>query len=127
VTVTVGSKINSIQNGFLLRKDVHALFDRFLISINPDDGYKIVVFDPDIYGHDGRVLDPVCRNPANPDHVADGVLRWHYRQSVLANVRGGTDPHAPPPIETSDDMLHPPWNLIILAKESSPPRSFHTP
>ncbi|CUS12279.1 unnamed protein product, partial [Tuber aestivum] len=38
---TVGSsKINSCQNGFLLRQDVHTMFDRYFISINPDDSYK---------------------------------------------------------------------------------------
>jgi len=30
------SKINSLQNGFLLREDIHSLFDQYLISINPD-------------------------------------------------------------------------------------------
>jgi len=30
------SKINSIQNGLLLRSDVHALFDAYLVAINPD-------------------------------------------------------------------------------------------
>ena len=34
---TVGvSKINSLQNGFLLREDIHSLFDQYLISVNPD-------------------------------------------------------------------------------------------
>jgi hypothetical protein len=31
-----GGRINSVQNGLLLRKDVHAWFDAFDISINPD-------------------------------------------------------------------------------------------
>jgi HNH endonuclease len=30
------SGINSVQNGLLLRVDVHRLFDQYLISINPD-------------------------------------------------------------------------------------------
>ena len=34
---TVGNtKINSVQNGFLLREDIHSLFDHYLISVNPD-------------------------------------------------------------------------------------------
>ncbi|KAG0634178.1 HNH endonuclease-domain-containing protein [Tuber brumale] len=77
------SKINSRQNGFLLEKQVHSMFDQYLISINPDDGYKVVVFDP---------LDPVCRNPDDPHRVSDHLLRWHFRQSVLANVRGAGEP-----------------------------------
>ena len=34
---TGSSKINSSQNGFLLRIEVHRMFDQYLISINPDD------------------------------------------------------------------------------------------
>lgn len=29
------SKINSLQNGLLLRNDIHSLFDQYLISVNP--------------------------------------------------------------------------------------------
>jgi len=31
-----GGTINSVQNGFLLRRDIHGLFDSYDISINPD-------------------------------------------------------------------------------------------
>jgi hypothetical protein len=31
-----GGKVNSVQNGLLLRSDIHQLFDRYTISINPD-------------------------------------------------------------------------------------------
>ena len=31
-----GELINSVQNGILLRADIHALFDNYLLSINPD-------------------------------------------------------------------------------------------
>ncbi|KAG0641778.1 HNH endonuclease-domain-containing protein [Tuber brumale] len=86
------SKINSSQNGFLLRSDLHDVFDRFLLSVNPDDGYKVVVFATDRFGLDGRVLDPVCRSTTDPHRVSDELLRWHFRQSVLANVRGGGEP-----------------------------------
>jgi len=65
---------------------------RAFISVNLDDGYKVAVFDTDIYGYDGRILDPVCRNPADPHCISDHLLRWHFRQSVLANVRGAGEP-----------------------------------
>ncbi|KAG0128096.1 HNH endonuclease-domain-containing protein [Tuber indicum] len=71
------SKINSIQNGFLLQRGVHRSFDQYLISVNPDDCYKI--------------LDPVCRNSDDPHRVSKQLLRWHFRQSVLANMRGGAE------------------------------------
>ncbi|KAH8152089.1 uncharacterized protein LAJ45_04083 [Morchella importuna] len=60
------SKINSLQNGFLLREHVHSLFDQYLVSVNPDDNYKIVVFDVDLDGMDGWTLDPVCCDEADP-------------------------------------------------------------
>ncbi|KAG0132636.1 HNH endonuclease-domain-containing protein [Tuber indicum] len=89
---TGSSTINSPQNGFLLQSDVHRMFDQYLISVNPDDGYKVVVFTIDFLGHDGKILDPVCRNPADPHRVSDQLLRWHFRQSVLANMRGAGEP-----------------------------------
>jgi len=89
---TGSSKIDSAQNGFLLNECAQALFNCYMISVNPDDGYKVVVFGPDLLGYNGRVLDPVCRNPADPHRVSDQLLRWHFRQSVLANMRGEGGP-----------------------------------
>jgi len=101
------SRINSVQNGLLMSENLHTQFDQYLFSINPDvrnlelvlailtrqkDGYKIISFMPNREGIDGRVLDPICRNPNNPDRVSDDVLRWHFRQSVLANIRGAGEP-----------------------------------
>jgi len=90
---TLGTaKIDSCQNGFLVDSVTHTKFDQYLISVNPDDSYKIVVFDIDIFGLDGRILDPVCRNPDDPHRVSDELLRWHFHQSILANVRGAGEP-----------------------------------
>lgn len=86
------SKINSLQNGMLLREDIHSMFDQYLISVNPDDHSKIVVFEEDMDRLDGRVLDPVCRDPNNMQRVSNELLRWHYRQSVLADMRGAGEP-----------------------------------
>jgi hypothetical protein len=107
--VVGSSKINSTQNGLLMSTNLHERFDQYLFSINPDvsilelelvlviltlqkDGYKIISFAPNSWGIDGRILDPVCRNQDNPDRISDEVLRWHFRQSVLANMRGGGEP-----------------------------------
>jgi len=100
------SKINSPQNGFLLMSAVQTMFNAYLISINPDDGYKVVVFDTDIYGYDSRILDPVCRNPADPHCVSDESLRWHFRQSVLANVRGAGEPIFDHDLPSGTDMMN---------------------
>lgn len=49
------------------------------------------VFQPDL-GIDGKILDPVCHNHDDPHCVSDEVLRWHFRQSVLGNMRGAGEP-----------------------------------
>jgi len=82
------TKINSYQNGFLLYGGYHTDFDNYLFSVNPD----ITVFDDDITGLDGKFLDPVCRDSTDPHRVSDQLLRWHFRQSVLANMRGAGEP-----------------------------------
>ena len=38
------------QNELLLNSSVHQKFDLYLISVNPDDGYRVVVFDIDLLG-----------------------------------------------------------------------------
>jgi len=40
----VGGTINSVQNGILLRSDIHQLFDSFAFSINPDVCIYILYF-----------------------------------------------------------------------------------
>ncbi|KAK9428536.1 HNH endonuclease-domain-containing protein [Lipomyces doorenjongii] len=84
--------INSCQNGLLMQSNVHQLFDSFKFSINPDDNYKITSFDSDLLGLDGRTLDPTCRDPNDERRVSDELLRWHFRQAVLANMRGAGEP-----------------------------------
>ncbi|KAF8424373.1 hypothetical protein EV426DRAFT_574034 [Tirmania nivea] len=86
------SKINSCQNGILLSRNIHHAFTQYLVSVNPDDNYKVVVFGLDLNGVDGKILDPVCRKPHDPHRVCDQLLRWHFRQSVLANMRGAGEP-----------------------------------
>ena len=50
------------------------------------------MFSLDLDGMDGRILDPVCRNVEDPHRVSDELLRWHFRQSVLENMRGAGEP-----------------------------------
>ncbi|KAG0636796.1 hypothetical protein HOY80DRAFT_975808 [Tuber brumale] len=99
------SKINSPQNGFLLQSTARQMFNQYLISVNPDDGYKVVMFTIDFLQCDGRILDPACRNPADPRHVSDQLLRWHFRQSVLANVRGVGEPTLEHDFPPGTDMV----------------------
>ncbi|CUS10099.1 unnamed protein product, partial [Tuber aestivum] len=77
----------------------------YLITVNRDNNYKIVVFDMDIRGLDGRILDPVCRNPDDPHCVSDKLLRWHFHQSILANVRGTGHPICEHDFPPGHDMV----------------------
>ncbi|KAH8674538.1 HNH endonuclease-domain-containing protein [Tricladium varicosporioides] len=85
-----GGKINSVQNGLLLRSDIHQLFDTYTVSINPDDNYKIVCFDCDGKGIAGTYFDQ--RPLDDPQRPAEQLLRWHFRQAVLVNMRGAGEP-----------------------------------
>ncbi|KAK9349706.1 HNH endonuclease-domain-containing protein [Lipomyces doorenjongii] len=84
--------INSCQNGLLMRSHIHQHFDGFDFCINPDNNYKITSFDADDEKLDGRILDPICRDPKDERSVRDELLRWHFRQAVLANMRGAGEP-----------------------------------
>ncbi|KAF1811697.1 hypothetical protein P152DRAFT_507894 [Eremomyces bilateralis CBS 781.70] len=105
-----GEAINSVQNGLLLRTDIHELFDMFNLSINPDDNYKIVFFTRDANGLAGKCLDQKFRD--NLQRPVDQVLRWHFRQAVLANMRGAGEPRFehdfPPGSDMVGDILHGP-------------------
>ncbi|KAK9324934.1 hypothetical protein V1517DRAFT_365763 [Lipomyces orientalis] len=74
--------INSSQNGLLMLSNIHQSFDGFHFSINPDDGYKITCFDFNPFKIDG----------SGADGARDTLLRWHFRQAVLANMRGAGEP-----------------------------------
>ncbi|KAH8710195.1 HNH endonuclease-domain-containing protein [Phaeosphaeriaceae sp. PMI808] len=85
-----GGSINSVQNGLLLDSAIHQLFDSYSFSINPDDNYKIVFFTFDARNLAGKHLDLEFLN--NPQRPVDQLLRWHFRQAVLANMRGAGEP-----------------------------------
>ena len=50
------------------------------------------MFTIDDLGIDGGTLDSVCRNAADPHRVSDELLWLHFRQSVLANMKGAGEP-----------------------------------
>jgi hypothetical protein len=53
------------------------------------DEYKIVDFSGSMPHLAGQVLRASARNPPDSnDRVSDNALRWHFRQSVLANMKG---------------------------------------
>ncbi|KAF1811692.1 hypothetical protein P152DRAFT_459162 [Eremomyces bilateralis CBS 781.70] len=102
-----GGAINSVQNGLLLDSSVHQLFDNYIFSINPDDDYKIVFFDLDRKSLAGKNLDRQLLD--DPQRPIDQLLRWHFRQAVLANMRGAGEPYFehdfPPGSDIVGDIL----------------------
>lgn len=34
----------------------------------------------------------MCRDPNKPNRVAEELLRWHFRQAALANMKGTGEP-----------------------------------
>lgn len=51
----------------------------------------------------GQHLDRRFLN--DPDRPVDQLLRWHFRQSVLANMRGHGEPHFEHDFPPGSDML----------------------
>src|SRR6266516_4119444 len=70
--------INSVQNGLLLRSDLHKGFDAYSFSINPDDNYKVVCFLEDGKGIAGKHLEQ--KFLYDPRRPVDQLLRWHFIQ-----------------------------------------------
>ncbi|KAH8672763.1 hypothetical protein BGZ60DRAFT_405507 [Tricladium varicosporioides] len=98
-----GGKINSGQNGLLLRSDIHQLFDTYMVSINPDDNYKVICFCRDGKGIAGKRFH---QQPAgDPLRPADELLRWHFRQAVLVNMKGVGEPIFEHDFPPGSDMI----------------------
>ncbi|KAL9126344.1 MAG: hypothetical protein Q9217_004590 [Psora testacea] len=98
-----GGPINSVQNGLLLRSDIHGLFDNYAFSIDPDDEYKIIPFQRGVSIMPGGRLDRQLLD--SPDRPADQLLRWHFRQAVFANMRGAGEPGFENDFPPGSDMV----------------------
>lgn len=102
---------------------MHKFWDDHSLSVNPYNGFKIQAFQPNAWPYHGRVLDPVCRQPGDPLGVIPALLRWHFEQAVLCNMRGAGEPsfeHDFPPgadmmQETREDAM-PPNERDMLAR-----------
>ncbi|EPE04271.1 hypothetical protein F503_01275 [Ophiostoma piceae UAMH 11346] len=95
--------INSVQNGFLMRSDIHQLFDSYHFSILPSAGHTFVFFKPDFYGLGGTGLER--RLLDDPRRPPDELLEWHFEQAVLYNVRGGGEPSQEFDFPPGSDMV----------------------
>lgn len=78
---------------------------------------------PASFGVDGRTLEPVCRNPADPNRVSDDLLRWHFKQSVLKHMKGAGEPSFehdfPPGTDMLKEILEGPFPVERLEMELS--------
>ncbi|KAK9320016.1 hypothetical protein V1517DRAFT_265191 [Lipomyces orientalis] len=61
------------------------------------DGRKVITFMPNHWRIEGRILDP--------DRVSDEVLRWHFRQCILANMRDAGEPVFETDFPAGTDMM----------------------
>jgi hypothetical protein len=69
------------------------------------DNYKIISFVPNHLALDGKVLDPICRDPNDPNRVSEELLRWHFLQCVFANIRGAGEPIFETDFPPGEDMI----------------------
>lgn len=85
------AKIDSIQNVLLLRSDLRDAWDSYEFGVNPDRGYVVTPF---VAGYDdiaGKVLK--LDHIQDPDlRPLDDLLRDHFLQGVLKNMKGGGEP-----------------------------------
>jgi putative restriction endonuclease len=78
-----------LGNGLALRADMHILFDRGLLSVDPDFRIRVSPRIRDLY-HNGiayyrHELEPVRSLPGNPDFRPDReLLDWHFREVYAA-------------------------------------------
>jgi len=101
---TLESGIHSVQNGILLRSDVHGYFDKYKIAINPDVCiYRISFYSRflivDIIQNDYKTycfidepgLDGITmfQNPDVPTIYQPNraLLKHHFRMTVLLNMK----------------------------------------
>ena len=82
-----GVRTNDVRNGLLLRTDLHALFDRHRLAINPEN--MTVVVDPSIEDRTYRIFDG--KTLTLPEHVnqqpSKDALRRHFRRSSFPSTR----------------------------------------
>ncbi|PLB42619.1 uncharacterized protein BDW47DRAFT_121722 [Aspergillus candidus] len=80
--------VHCAQNIITLEEPVYDAWEARQIAVDPDNEYRIISFHPTTTRCHGFALHPVCRDPGNPWRVDDDLLRWHFHQTVIYNLRG---------------------------------------
>lgn len=84
---------------------MHKFWDDYSLSLNPYNGFKIQAFQSNAWSYHGRILDSVCRQPDDPICVIPALLRWHYEQAVVCNMRGEGEPSFEYDFPPGTDMM----------------------
>ncbi|MCJ1325266.1 hypothetical protein MMC10_001928 [Thelotrema lepadinum] len=79
--------IDSVQNGLLLSSEAKDMFETYSLSINPD---IFTCFFPAAARFAGNIVPQSFLD--NPLRTPDQLLRWHFRQAVLTNMKGVGEP-----------------------------------
>ncbi|PUU83146.1 hypothetical protein B9Z19DRAFT_1039877 [Tuber borchii] len=96
--------INSVENGLLLSNEMHSFFDNYLVAINPYDSYRIVTFGPEpLYCNLLTHIDPLSRQKEGWPPMR--LLRWHFEQAVLTNMKGAGEPCFETDFPPGSDMI----------------------
>ncbi|KAI5296190.1 hypothetical protein KEM52_005260 [Ascosphaera acerosa] len=114
------AQMNSPQNGLLMTSNLPYLRAMKLTLSITQDNYKVTVFCKDLFKIEGRTLQAACRKDNDPHRVSPEILRWHFRQSVLANMRGVGEPtfeqDFPPGTDRLSAMKKGPYGKERVAK-----------
>ncbi|PGG98235.1 hypothetical protein AJ79_08944 [Helicocarpus griseus UAMH5409] len=99
--------VHSPKNGLLLGTDLQKQFDQYHFAINPFNSGRAQKNWPFLaqctqltsiqlqskYSRLRRLtLQAVCRDENNPHCISVPLLWWHFKQAVLANMRGAGEP-----------------------------------
>ncbi|OQE47450.1 hypothetical protein PENCOP_c001G05036 [Penicillium coprophilum] len=84
------SRLYSAQNELLLSADIHAQYDEFQLGIDPDSGYKIIVFGADPAKMGRTRLRSSAQN--GTDGVCPELLRWHLRMCLYKSLKANVEP-----------------------------------
>ncbi|HET7543832.1 MAG TPA: HNH endonuclease signature motif containing protein [Polyangiaceae bacterium] len=80
-------RTNDVRNGLLLRTDLHTLFDRHRLAINPES--MTVMVDPSIEDRTYRIFEgKMLTLPDNANQQpSKDALRKHFRQCSFPSGR----------------------------------------
>lgn len=92
ISTRKGSDDNSTANGILLRSDIHALFDSFLITLS-EDGAAVEVSselsDPTYGFLRTAVVTRPDNGPPSKENIRQHRRRFSERQRLRSGIRGG--------------------------------------